>query len=32
MLRHALFKHDGEAIQCGFPVLNGHGPFFADVT
>lgn len=23
MVRHVLFKHDGEAVQCGFPVLNG---------
>ena len=26
MLRHTLFKHDGEAIQCGFPVLNVFPP------
>jgi hypothetical protein len=32
MKRDAIVEHDGEAIQCGFPVDYGFGPAFADVA
>jgi hypothetical protein len=32
MLRHALIEHYGEPFECGFPVLNRHRPFFADIA
>ena len=32
MKRDAIVEHDGEAIQCGFPVHYGFGPAFADVA
>ena len=32
MKRDAIVEHDGEAIQCGFPVGYWFGPAFADVA
>ena len=32
MKRHAIFVHDGEAIQCDFRAGYGFGPLFADVV
>lgn len=29
--RHAIFELNREAVQCGFPVMNRHRPFPADV-
>ena len=30
--RHAIVELNREAVQCSFPVMNGHGPFAADVV
>ena len=31
-LRHAIFELNREAVQGSFPVMNGHGPFPANVV
>ena len=30
--QHAIFELNREAVQGGFPVMNGHGPSPADVV
>ena len=32
MKRQAIIVHDGEAIQCDYPVVDGSGPAFRDVA
>ena len=32
MRQHAIFELNREAVQGSFPVMNGHGPFPANVV
>lgn len=31
MVNHPVFEQDGKAVECGFPILQRHGPFLVDV-